>query len=72
MIVRVGDQLNPAVVPPSTVPAPPTTTKPPTSGGMWPQATLEEVRAAQDLADAGDPDYTWQVATRLAEDDHHP
>ena len=29
--------------------------------GMWPQSTLEEVRAAQALADAGDPDYTWQV-----------
>jgi hypothetical protein len=29
--------------------------------GMWPQSTLDEVRAAQALADAGDPDYTWQV-----------
>ncbi len=29
--------------------------------GMWPQSTLEEVRAAQALADAGDPDYRWQV-----------
>ena len=29
--------------------------------GMWPQSTLEQVRAAQALADAGDPDYTWQV-----------
>jgi hypothetical protein len=28
---------------------------------MWPQSTLDEVRAAQALADAGDPDYTWQV-----------
>jgi hypothetical protein len=32
-----------------------------TSGGMWPQSTLEEVRAAQELADAGDPDATWQL-----------
>jgi hypothetical protein len=27
---------------------------------MWPQTTLEEVRAAQKLADAGDPLYAWQ------------
>jgi hypothetical protein len=31
------------------------------SGGMWPQSSLEEVREAQELADAGDPRYTWQV-----------
>ena len=31
------------------------------SGGMWPQSSLEEVRQAQELADAGDPRYTWQV-----------
>ena len=36
---------------------------------MWPQATLEEVRAAQQLADAGDPAYTWQVDPQLAEDE---
>ena len=28
---------------------------------MWPQSSLEEVRAAQELADAGDPAFTWQV-----------
>jgi hypothetical protein len=39
------------------------------SGQMWPQATLEEVREAQRLADAGDPDYTWQVDAQLADDD---
>ena len=44
-------------------------TSPTTSGGMWPQSTLAEVRAAQELADAGDPDYTWQVGTQLTEDD---
>ncbi len=44
-------------------------TSPPASGGMWPQSTLEEVRAAQELADAGDPDYTWQVGAQLTEDD---
>ena len=38
----------------------------PTSGGMWPQSTLEEVRAAQELADAGDPAYTWQVDPQLS------
>ena len=48
-----------------TVPQP-TTTQPqppvgPTSGGMWPQSTVDEVLAAQERADAGDPDYTWQV-----------
>ena len=37
--------------------------------GMWPQTTLEEVRAAQALADAGDPDYTWQVDPLWSSDD---
>ena len=31
---------------------------------MWPQSTLDEVRAAQELADAGDPAYTWQLEPR--------
>src|SRR3990170_2268746 len=35
--------------------------EPAISGEMWPQSTLDEVRAAQERADAGDPDYTWQV-----------
>ena len=43
-----------------TVPALPVRS-PATSGGMWPQSTLDEVRAAQELADAGDPAYTWQL-----------
>jgi hypothetical protein len=34
---------------------------PTTSGGMWPQSSLEEAQRAQRLADAGDPRYTWQV-----------
>ena len=42
---------------------------PATSGGMWPQSTLEEVRAAQERADAGDPGYTWQVGGQLTADD---
>ncbi len=33
----------------------------PTAGGWWPQSNLEEVQAAQELADAGDPGYTWQT-----------
>ena len=39
-----------------------------TSGGMWPQSTLDEVRTAQELADGGDPDYTWQLDAGLAAD----
>jgi hypothetical protein len=34
----------------------------------WPQTSLEEVREAQKLADAGDPLYTWQVDPELAAD----
>ena len=37
---------------------------------MWPQANLEEVREAQELADAGDPAYTWQVDAGLASLDY--
>src|SRR5262245_38225358 len=32
---------------------------------MWPQSSPREVREAQELADAGDPQYTWQVAPEL-------
>jgi hypothetical protein len=39
--------------------------EPTRSGGMWPQSSLEEVREAQRLADAGDPRYTWQVDPEL-------
>jgi hypothetical protein len=44
--------------------------EPAISGEMWPQSTLDEVRAAQERADAGDPDYTWQVDAQLAGDDY--
>ena len=37
---------------------------------MWPQTSLEEVRRAQALADAGDPAYAWQVDPQLAGDDY--
>ena len=35
------------------------------SGATWPQASLDEVRQAQERADAGDPAYTWQVDAHL-------
>lgn len=61
---------NEQVAEPTTVPAPttvPTTAaKPTASGGMWPQSNLEEVQEAQELADAGDPDYTWQLDGEIA------
>jgi hypothetical protein len=38
---------------------------PPTSASMWPQSTIDEVRHAQERADAGDPAYTWQVDPQL-------
>lgn len=31
----------------------------------WPQATIEEARKAQERADAGDPEYTWQLDPAL-------
>jgi len=94
-IVRMGDDSDPAVVPPSTFPTPPPPTIPvsppptpaprpttrldgespddesiaPTSGGRWPQSTVDEVRAAQERADAGDPNYTWQLGSNLSQDD---
>jgi hypothetical protein len=43
---------------------------------VWPQTSLEEVRQAQELADAGDPRYTWQVDRNLSTirqlGQHHP
>jgi hypothetical protein len=35
--------------------------EPPTSGSMWPQSTMEELRAAQQRADAGDDSDRWQI-----------
>jgi hypothetical protein len=32
---------------------------------VWPQSNMEELRQAQQLADAGDPRYTWQVDPEL-------
>jgi hypothetical protein len=39
------------------------------SDTMWPQNSLEEVRAAQEAADAGDPAYTWQLDAQIFKDD---
>lgn len=55
----------PILSPPATVPSLGSAT----SGAMWPQATLDEVRAAQQLADAGDPASTWQLDPTLAYDE---
>ena len=58
------------VVDQTTVPIPTTILAPepesPVSDSMWPQSTLEEVREAQERADAGDPDYSWQLDANLA------
>ena len=54
-------------------PTPPISSPEPTAtasaGGMWPQTTLDEVRQAQERADAGDRDYTWQVDPLWSIDD---
>ena len=42
---------------------------PPTSGAMWPQSSVDELPEAQELADAGDPAYTWQVDPLLSSDE---
>ena len=49
----------------TTLPTP-TTIPASVSGSMWPQSSLEEVEEAQELADAGDPDYTWQLDPEIA------
>jgi hypothetical protein len=54
-----SDTTSPRTSAPST--SAPSTSAPSTSGAMWPQTSLEEVLQAQKRADAGDPDYTWQV-----------
>ena len=38
---------------------------PNTPGINWPQTNVEEVQEAQRLADAGDPDYTWQLEPNM-------
>jgi hypothetical protein len=46
-----------------------TNPEPTVSADMWPQSSLGEVQEAQERADAGDPDYTWQVDPQLTSDD---
>src|SRR3990170_736091 len=46
--------------------------RPTISGGMWPQTSLEEVRQAQERANAGDPAYTWQVDPQLTSQESDP
>lgn len=41
--------------------------EPTVSADMWPQSSLEEVGEAQELADAGDPNVTWQLEPALEE-----
>jgi hypothetical protein len=62
---RSGEVPSPA--PATSTPTP--TSPPTTSGGMWPQSSIEEVRQAQERADAGDPASTWQVDPQLASDE---
>jgi hypothetical protein len=72
MALAIGSVGGPAPTPSAT----PSPTPGPiqTSGGMWPQTSLEEIRQAQARADAGDPDVMWQVTGviewQLAQ--HHP
>ena len=62
-----GPAVTPTVTPiPTADPrSPGPTAQPSISGSMWPQSSIEEVRQAQERADAGDPDYTWQVDPQL-------
>jgi hypothetical protein len=46
-------------------------TEPIATGPLWPQSNMKEVREAQERADAGDPDYTWQV-DRVLDDGRGP
>lgn len=51
----------PAIVPTPT-PTPSPTEAPTRAEPVWPQSSLEEAQQAQELADARDPRYTWQVS----------
>jgi hypothetical protein len=64
-IVALGVYLNSPGIGVKPSPTPSASPTGPTWGGLWPQTTLEEVRQAQERADAGDPKYTWQVDAGL-------
>jgi hypothetical protein len=49
--------------------ATPTATAPAMPSQMWPQSSLDEVREAQELADAGDPASSWQVDPQLSSEE---
>jgi hypothetical protein len=51
---------------PSPADRPTPSPEPTTSGRMWPQSSLEEMLEAQELADADDPRYAWQIDPDLA------
>ena len=58
--------------PPAATPLPSVAASSP-PGFMWPQSNLEEVRQAQQLADAGDARYTWQLFVDGGQvGQHHP
>jgi hypothetical protein len=46
--------------------------EPATPARMWPQTSLEEVRQAQELVDAGDPRYRWQRGVSWGQFGHAP
>jgi hypothetical protein len=59
----------PAVTPtPTPDPGSSPAAQPPIPGSIWPQSSQDEVIKAQERADAGDPDYTWQVDPQLVND----
>jgi hypothetical protein len=58
--------------PTGSMPAEEPNPAPPTSGTMWPQSSMREVRHAQELADADNPAYTWQVDPRLTSQESDP
>jgi hypothetical protein len=76
-VVGLTQRSDPTVGPTGLSPSPtplPSVAAPsgPVSGGVWPQSTAEEVREAQERADAGDPAYTWQVDQALDLLDRNP
>ena len=73
LMQRSGPTVGPTGLSPSPTPLPSVAApSSPVSGGTWPQSTAEEVREAQERADAGDPAYTWQVDQALDSEDRNP
>ena len=57
---------------PGVTPDPQSSEGPASGEVWWPQSTVEEVRDAQERADAGDPDVAWQVDADLSNDTAPP